>query len=123
MEHEAGIDLEWLNEDDDAEDLSPRRAGMARASVQSRNIGDIAGKDERLQAVREHLTREGQERQQRLAGKNFTRKEQRELIDEDGVARNADSLDLSGTHYTGRFDESGKANAERVRDSDLFLGL
>lgn len=34
-----------------------------------------------------------------MAGKKFTPMEQREFIDESGVARNADKLDLSGTHY------------------------
>lgn len=115
---------EWLNEDDDAEDfLAGRREGMMQAAVQSRSLADVAEKDERLRAVHEHLTREGAERQQRLAGKHFTPREQRELIDEDGMARNGDLLELEGTHYTGRYDESGKANGENVRDADLFLGL
>jgi len=37
-----------------------------------------------------------------IAGAHFTPSEQRELIDEDGVARNADKLDLSNTHYEAR---------------------
>jgi hypothetical protein len=125
MEHQAGVDLSYLMEDEDAEDfLSPRRADMARqAGGQSRSLSDIAGKDERLRAVREHLTRNGAERQERLAGKHFSPREQRELIDEDGIARNSDLLELEGTHYTGRYDESGKANGENVRDADLFLGI
>jgi hypothetical protein len=114
---------EWLREDDNAEDLSPRQAGMMHAGQQSRNLGDIAEKDGRLRAVKEYLDSEKQEHRQRLAGKSFTRKEQRELIDEDGVARNADLLSLEGTHYKARYDETGKANAEKVRDADLFLGL
>lgn len=122
-EHQAGIDLEWLKEDDDAEDLSPRRADMARAAVQSRSLSDIAEKDTRLQAVREYLTREGAERTERVAGRRFTPKEQRELIDEDGVARNSDMLDLQGTHYRVRDNYDSKTNPERVRDSDLFLGI
>jgi hypothetical protein len=123
LEREAGIDLEWLNEDDDAEDLSPRRAEMSRAAVQSRNISDIAEKDERLRAVREHLQNEKDERVQRVAGKHFSPREQRELIDEDGMARNSDMLDLEGTHYRVRDDYESKTNPERVRDSDLFLGI
>jgi hypothetical protein len=35
----------------------------------------------------------------RTAGANYTAMEQRALIDEAGSARNADKLDLSGTHY------------------------
>lgn len=123
LEREAGIDLEWLNEDDDADDLSPRRTEMARAAVQSRSIGDIAEKDERLRAVREHLEHEKEARTERLAGKHFTPREQRELIDEDGIARNSDMLDLAGTHYKVRDDYESKTNPERVRDADLFLGI
>lgn len=115
---------EWLNEDEDAEDfLTPRRADMARQQVQSRSLGDIAERDDRLRATREYLAREGVERQERLAGKHFSPREQRELIDEDGFARNSDMLDLEGTHYTGRDDYESKTNPERVRDSDLFLGI
>jgi hypothetical protein len=115
---------EWLNEDDDAEDfLAGRREGMIQAAVQSRSLADVAEKDERLRAVREHLTREGRERQERLAGKHFTPREQRELIDEDGFARNSDMLDLEGTHYKVRDDYESKTNPERVRDADLFLGI
>jgi hypothetical protein len=36
---------------------------------------------------------------QRTAGKKFTPNEQREFIDEQGLARNSDLLDLTGTHY------------------------
>ncbi len=124
MEFTAGVDLSYLMEDEDAEDfLTPRRADMARQQTQSRSLADIAGKDERLRAVREHLTREGAERQQRLAGKHFTPREQRELIDEDGIARNGSFMDLEGTHYKTRDDYESKTNPERVRDADLFLGL
>jgi hypothetical protein len=35
----------------------------------------------------------------RYAGKDYSPREQREFIDEPGMARNADRLDLSGTHY------------------------
>lgn len=123
MEYQAGIDLSWINEDDNAEDFLSPREGMMRAAMKSRSLGDIAEKDGRLRAIRERLDQEGQERQQRVAGKNFTRKEQRELIDEDGVARNSSLLDLSNTHYEARYDESGKANAMNVPNEHLFLGL
>lgn len=122
LEHAAGIDLSWLNEDDDEEDLSPRRAGMMQASVRSRSISDIAERDTRLRAVREYLDHEGSERKQRVAGKHFTPREQRELIDEGGVARNSDMLDLDGTHYKSS-KEQEKVNAENAPDSHLFLGI
>ena len=35
----------------------------------------------------------------KLAGKNYSPREQREFIDESGEARNLDRLDLEGTHY------------------------
>jgi transposase-like protein len=114
---------EWLHEDGDAEDFSPRRTEMSRAAVQSRNISDIAEKDERLRAVHEHLQNERTARKERVAGKHFTPREQRELIDEDGMARNSDMLDLEGTHYRVRDDYESKTNPERVRDADLFLGI
>jgi hypothetical protein len=38
----------------------------------------------------------------RTAGAHYTPSQQRELIDEEGVARNADKLDLSHTHYEAR---------------------
>jgi hypothetical protein len=122
MEHEAGIDLEWLNEDDDADDLSPRRAEMARAAIQSRSIADIAEKDDRLRAVREHLQSEKLARNERLAGKHFSPREQRELIDEDGIARNSDMLNLDGTHYKSP-QEQARVNADNAPDNHMFLGL
>lgn len=124
MEFQAGINLDWLNEDDDAEDfLGGRREGMMRAAVQSRSLGSIAEKDSRLRSISDHLSQEKEARMQREAGKRFTPKEQRTLIDEDGVARNSDMLDLAGTHYKTRDDFESKTNPERVRDSDLFLGI
>ena len=114
---------DWLNEDEDAEDFSQRRFEMARAGAQSRSLAEIAEKDDRLRATRAYLAQEGRERQERLAGKHFTPREQRELIDEDGFARNSDMLDLSNTHYEVRDDYESKTNPERVRDADLFLGI
>ena len=124
MEFQAGVNLDWLNEDDDAEDfLGGRREGMMRAAVQSRSLGSIAEKDSRLRSISDHLAQEKEARMQREAGRRFTPKEQRTLIDEDGVARNSDMLDLAGTHYKTRDDFESKTNPERVRDSDLFLGI
>lgn len=49
----------------------------------------------------------------KLAGKKYTPMEQREFIDEQGVARNSDKMDLSNTHY--------ESNAELTEDDFLFL--
>lgn len=123
MEHAGGVDLEWLNEDDDAEDLSPRRMGMTHAqAAQSRSISSIAEKDSRLRAVKDRLNHEKMERQERIAGRRFTPREQRELIDEDGYARNSDMLDLDGTHYKSA-KEQERVNADNAPDSHLFLGI
>lgn len=51
--------------------------------------------------------------QSRVAGKKFTPMEQRDFIDEPGVARNADKLDLEGTHY--------EAHKQLGLSDDLFL--
>lgn len=40
------------------------------------------------------------------AGRQYNQWEQREFIDEDGSARNADKLDLAGTHYEAAHDEA-----------------
>jgi hypothetical protein len=46
--------------------------------------------------------------------------EQRKFIDEEGTARNADKLNLSGTHYEARDD----GNAFNVtREDDFSLGF
>jgi transposase-like protein len=114
---------QWLLEDDDAEDFSPRQRGMMEASQQSKNIRDLAANDPRRQAIREYLMKEGRERKERVAGRHFTPREQRELIDERGNARNSDLLDLEGTHYKVRESWDSNAKPERVRDNDLFLGI
>ncbi|MDB5280911.1 MAG: hypothetical protein JWR61_5866, partial [Ferruginibacter sp.] len=51
----------------------------------------------------------------RTAGKKFTPMEQREFIDEPGVARNSDKLDLAGTHYESR--------ASMIDDDFYLFGL
>lgn len=53
----------------------------------------------------------------KVAGKKFTPNEQREFISEPGVARNADKLDLKGTHYVEQPDLS------TVDLGDYFLFL
>jgi hypothetical protein len=45
----------------------------------------------------------------KMAGKNYSPREQREFIDERGEARNLDRLDLAGTHYID--DELGTADS------------
>lgn len=119
---EAGTEnREWINEDDDAEDfLAPRRAGMREAQA-SRNLGDIASKDEVRQQIKEKLDREAMARKE--AGRKFTPGEQRTLIDERGSARNSDLLDLEGTHYKTRDSYDSKVNGENVPESHFMLGL
>jgi hypothetical protein len=43
---------------------------------------------------------------QHTAGRQYNQWEQRDFIDEDGSARNADKLDLAGTHYEAAYDEA-----------------
>ncbi len=89
------------------------------ATTGSRSVGAIAQRDNRLQLIKEKLDHNAQER---TAGKKFSPREQREFIEEEGTARNADKLELGGTHYETRY-LGPKANGENVRDADLFLGL
>ncbi|WP_156027844.1 hypothetical protein [Candidatus Solirubrobacter pratensis] len=79
---------------------------------------------ERQAAVQHLLTRaavdpapgeEVPEADLRTAGAHFPPSAQRELIDEEGAARNADKLDLSNTHYESR------APLKTVVDADSFL--
>ncbi len=110
------LDLEWIKEDDSFDDFTPRAAGM-RTQVASRDLHAVAEKDERLREVHAVLA---QRKMERKAGRHFTPGEQRELIDEDGVARNADLLDLEGTHYR---EIEGKVDPDRVPSDHLFLGV
>jgi hypothetical protein len=120
---EAGVDLAWLVADDDEDfhaDMERHQAMAASAGSQSRDLSSIAAKDERLQAIKGVLDGKAQ---QRTAGKNFSPTEKRALIDEYGVARNLDDLDLEGTHYDARWDHTGKANGANVDPSHLALGV
>jgi hypothetical protein len=94
------------------------RVQAMRESGQSRSLSDIAARDPRQQAIRELLDANKHE-----AGKKFTPREQREFIDEQGVARNADKLDLAGTHYESHRYLGEKANADNAPDEHMFLGL
>ena len=87
---------------------------------QSRSLAAAVAKDERYQRIKDTL--EGN-KMQREAGRRFTPSEQRALINEKGTARNADLLDLTNTHYTTRYDYTGKANGENAPDSHLIFGL
>lgn len=77
-------------------------AGAQQSNGRSRNLHEIAAK---------------------TAGKKFTPLEQRGFIDEEGEARNADRLNLEGTHYKVREDWTGKANGGNAPDEHLVLGL
>jgi hypothetical protein len=106
----------WLREDSSGYDeigFDPRALAMASAG-QGRNIQDIAKRDPRHAEIRERLNKN--------AGAKFSPREQREFIDEDGVARNSDRLNLDGTHYESAFDNS-KARPDRVNDHYIGLGL
>lgn len=106
----------WLNEDDDSDFNFDRVAEFAKhTGGQGRNIRDIAKKDPRHEEIRERLNKN--------AGAKFSPREQREFIDEDGVARNADRLNLDGTHYVESAFDNSKANPDRVNDNYLGLGL
>jgi ssDNA-binding Zn-finger/Zn-ribbon topoisomerase 1 len=119
---EAGVDLSWLKEDDSPGGdigFDPRALAMA-SNGKSRNIQDIA-RDPRAAAMRQKADAAKAERL-RLAGAKFSPSEQKQFIDEDGVARNSDLLNLEGTHYVSAFDNS-KARPDRVNDNYLGLGL
>lgn len=118
----SGVDLSWVLGSNLPEDdfNFERHQAMADAGGRSRNIGDIAAKDPRLQAIKARLDENDQAR---TAGRQFTHSEKRELIDEQGRARNLGDLDLSNTHYDTRVDYTGKANGENVDDSHFALGL
>ncbi len=51
----------------------------------------------------------------------FTPMEQRDFIDEAGIARNSDKLNLAGTHYETRYNPKG--NADNAPDDELIFGL
>lgn len=122
---EGAVDRDWVLSDsgpggDDFFAEMERHKAMRSAGQGSRNIHDIAVRDERSQAIKEMLDAEAMAR---TAGKKFTPREQREFIEEKGNARNAEKLELSGTHYVTRYDGTGKANGENVEDAHLFMGL
>lgn len=53
------------------------------------------------------------------AGKKFSPSQQRKFVDEEGTARNADKLNLEGTHYEAR----DQGNGYNVDEDDFCLGL
>ena len=114
---------EWIREDsgpggdDFFAEYERIRGGKEAAG--SRNIADIAARDPRYQEIKHTLEANAQER---TAGKRFTPSEQRTLIDESGVARNADKLDLDGTHYESHRYLGDKANGMNAPDEHLFMG-
>lgn len=119
---DEGTDLapesrEWLRGSDDEEGevlFDPRALAMASAG-QGRNIRDIARRDPRHAEIRDRLNKN--------AGAKFSPREQKGFIDEEGVARNADRLNLDGTHYIESAFDNTKARPDRVNDNYLGLGL
>lgn len=86
----------------------------------SRSLASAAARDPRLREVSERLDANKMSRE---AGKKFTPYEQRQLIDERGTARNADIMDLEGTHYQSHRYLGEKANGANVDEAELFLGI
>lgn len=112
---------EWINTDSGpADDFDFDKVGKMGGSA--RNLAEIAERDTRGQQIKAALDTAAEERM-KIAGKHYTPREQREFIDEQGVARNADKLDLEGTHYKSHRYLGDKANGMNVDDSHLFLGL
>lgn len=107
----------WVLEDGGFDDPLGFTPPMQMSSG-SRNISDIALKDEGYQQRKKLLA-------QRAAGRQFTHIEKREFIDEDGIARNADKLDLSGTHYEGAYKTRDTADGRGylAPDEHLVLGM
>jgi predicted RNA-binding Zn-ribbon protein involved in translation (DUF1610 family) len=101
---------EWLQGDSGPIDFDPRALAMA-TSGKSRNISDIAARDPRNAAISSML---------KEAGRNFSPREQKDFVDEEGTARNMDRLNLEGTHYQSAFDLS-KARADVVNDD--YIGF
>lgn len=102
-----------------------RHKAMRQSGLGSRSLADAASRDPRLQAIKERLNENAQQKE---AGRKYTPREQREFIDEQGVARNSDKLDLAGTHYEARhrYVDRGagrSADPDGVREEDLFLGV
>lgn len=127
----ANTDLGWLYDSSGKDDFwtgMERAANMRSVGGQSRNFSAALEKDERYQRIREVLSRNDRERNAKLAGRHFTPREQRDLINERGMARNADLLNLTNTHYDTHDgydprDPKGRANEMNAPDAHLFLGL
>lgn len=122
--HVASANLNWIMESNGPgnDDFFAQYENARSGHTQGRNIQDIAAKDERLQVVRDLLSSNAEERA-RTAGRHFSPYEQRELINERGNARNADRLDLSGTHYETNARALSNANGNNVPDEHLIMGL
>lgn len=114
----ASVDLSWIRESDNDDIFSDRHQAMMEVGSGSRNLADIAAKDNRLQEIKARL-----DANEKLAGKYFSQSEKRALIDETGTARNLEDLELSGTHYKTPADWTGKANGANVDDDHFALGL
>jgi DNA-directed RNA polymerase subunit M/transcription elongation factor TFIIS len=118
----------WIMEDDAEPDDFFDQMDNARKQYggMSRNIASVASSDERYQEIKNRLNANKMSRE---AGRHFSPVEQRGLINESGTARNADMLDLTGTHYESNFmgydprDPLGRANADNAPDSHVFMGL
>lgn len=120
IDEDSGLNPEsraWLEEDDGPGDFNfDRVVGIESAkSGRGRNIRDIAKRDPRHAEIHERLNKN--------AGAKFSPREQKEFIDEEGTARNADRLQLDGTHYVESAFDNSKARPDRVDDRYIGLGL
>lgn len=102
-EGELGTDdsLEENNDDNTAYTGSPEQTDMSAPS------GLVSASVITSGVTEEHPQRSWlMQGVPRTSGANYTAMEQRALIDEQGLARNADKLDLLGTHYVQDADEN-----------------
>jgi hypothetical protein len=96
--------LEANNDDNSSYEGAPEQSDLSPHSLVSSStdngrewlMGNVSGGNE---GHREWLM-------DRTAGRQYNQWEQREFIDEDGSARNADKLDLIGTHYEAAQDDA-----------------
>jgi transcription elongation factor Elf1 len=131
-ERTAASDLSWIYNEGPSNDdfFSEMERAQKAYGGNSRNISSIAGSDRRLQEIHERLEAN---KMTRSAGRHFTPMEQKGLVNESGRARNADKLDLSGTHYEAASvsqamgydprDPKNRANGMNAPDEHIIFGL
>jgi hypothetical protein len=130
-ERTASANLDWLYSDGPGNDdfFAEMERAQRMYGNQSRNISSIAASDNRLAQIHERLQANKMTRE---AGRHFSPMEQKGLINESGRARNADKLDLTGTHYEASVlqtmgydprDPKNRANGANAPDAHTIFGL